>query len=182
MKTKEQNKMNEEKRNEESKDLLETLFPNYLEFVRLTKSYLYLTYYDKHLMLIDYVNFYNFEEEYDVQNENVLSVLSETVNHIFGLLCRIYNLKMIKNKRKETKEWDSIYQELKKLGMTVILGLPIDNWLNEYVITEESKFINSLINSMGYKIPTTGKLIEYKNCNPGLSEEKLEYLNKQIIR
>lgn len=154
MKTKEQNKMNEEKRNEESKDLLETLFPNYLEFVRLTKSNLYLTYYDKHLMLIDYVDYYDFEVQYDVQTEDVLSELHETVNHIFGLLCRIYNLKMIKNKRKETKEWDSIYQELKKLGMTVVLSFPIDNWLNEHVITEESKFLNLLINTMGYKIPS----------------------------
>lgn len=182
MKTKEQNKMNEEERNEESKDLLETLFPNYLEFVRLTKSNLYLSYYDKHLMLIDYVEFYDLEERFDGDNLDGLSVLFETVNHVFGLLCRICNLKMITNKRKKVKEKESIYQELKKLGMTVVLEFPIDNWLNENVITQESKFLNSLINSMGYKIPTTEKLIEYKNINPGLSEEKLENLNKQMNR
>ena len=182
MKKNEQNKMNEEERNEESKDLLETLFPNYLEFVRLTKSNLYLTYYDKHQMLIDFVDFYDFEEQFDLPNEDGLSVLFETVNHVFGLLCRIYNLQMIKDKRKETKERESIYQELKKLGMTVILEFPIDNWLDENVITEKSKYLNSLISSIGYKIPTTEKLIEYKNSNPGLSEEKLENLNRQINR
>jgi hypothetical protein len=159
MKTKKQNKMNEVQTNEESKYLLETIFPNYLEFIRLTKSNLYLTDYDKHLMLIDFIDFYNFEEQFNVQNEDGLSVLYETVNHIFGLLCRIYNLKMIKNKKMKTQEKKSIYKELKKLGMTIILEFPIDNWLNEFVITEESIFLNSQICSMGYKIPTKETLI-----------------------
>lgn len=179
MKRNDQNKMNEE-RNQESKDILETLFPNYLEFVRLTKSNLYLNYYDKHLMLIDFVDFYDIEEQFDVPNEDGFSVLYETVNHVFGLLCRIYNLKMIKNKRSEKEERESIYQELKKLGMTIVLGFPIDNWLDENVITEESKLLNSLINSMGYKIPTTEKLIQYKKSTSGLTKEELENLNRQI--
>lgn len=58
----------------------------------------------------------------------------------------------------------------------------LNGLLNEDFISEESKFLNWLPKSLGYTIPTTEELIEFKKNNPGLSEEEQENLNKQINR
>lgn len=164
--------LNEQK----SKEILERVFPNYLEFVELTKSNRYLTYIDKGLMLSDFIHHYDYITYLGIEKEDEYFELSIFINYIFELLCDIYKLKFIVSKKKRLKKRKSIYTKLKVLRMTVILDSPIDKWLDENVITDESKYLNMLISTMGYTIPTTDELVEFRNSDNGLSEEELDKL------
>lgn len=166
----------QELKEQKSKEILERVFPNYLEFVELTKSNRYLTYIDKGLMLSDFIHHYDYITYLGIEKEDEYFELSIFTNYIFELLCDIYKLKFIVSKKKRLKKRKSMYTKLKVLRMTVILDSPIDKWLDENVITDESKYLNMLISTMGYTIPTTDELVEFRNSDNGLSEEELDKL------
>lgn len=170
---------------EQSTGILETQFPSYSEFVRLTKSNMYLTNIDKHTMLCVYIvmNYPNDQSIiYNSGDKDMIDNFDKYIDRIFYLYCEMYNLRSILNRKKKLEKRKFIIKQFKSIGIKIDINMNLNSILNEDFISEESKFLNWLPKSLGYEIPTTEELIEYKNNNPELSEEELEKLNRQINR
>lgn len=174
---------------ESSKEFLLNNCPNYLKFVKLTKSNKFLTYYDMDRMFFGFIEEYKLKEQFGIdiydESTNGLELLSTLLipilDHVFELFGDIYKLKGITNRKQKLRIRNGINKELKELGMKFDCNFKVERILNELFITEESQYINNTIKYLGYEIPTNEELTEcLKDDN--LSDIEREDLIKQINR